>query len=280
MQIGIDIGATKTRIGEIEEGKAIRVFEKKTEKENITNQIIKLINRFDPSKAEGIGIGIAGQIKNGIVISSPNIGIKKLNLYKILKENFNLPFIIENDSNCQTMGEYIYGAGKGIKNIIGIFIGTGIGGGIIIDGKLIKGSEIGHMVIDIKGERCGCKREGCFEALASGIALKRYAKEAGFKDGSASFIAKEAKSGEKKAQGIIKRLGILIGIGTTNLINILNPEAVILGGGVIEGLPELVDIVRQFVKKEALFPCIIKKAELRNDSGIIGSGFLAKNYIV
>ncbi|MEW6680409.1 MAG: ROK family protein, partial [bacterium] len=148
MQIGIDIGATKTRIGEIEEGKVIRAFEKKTEKGNIANQIIKLINRFDLSKADGIGIGIAGQIKNGVVISSPNIGIKNLNLYKILKENFNLPFIIENDSNCQTMGEYIYGAGKGMKNIIGIFIGTGIGGGIIIGGKLIKGSEIGHIVID------------------------------------------------------------------------------------------------------------------------------------
>ncbi|MEW6481558.1 MAG: ROK family protein [bacterium] len=277
MQIGIDIGATKARIGEIEEGKVIRAFEEKTEKGDIANQIIKLINRFDLLKADGIGIGIAGQIKNGVVISSPNIGIKNLNLYKILKENFNLPFIIENDSNCQTMGEYIYGAGKGRKNIIGIFIGTGIGGGIIIDGKLIKGSEIGHIVIDINGAKCGCGRMGCFEALASGIALKRYTKEAGFKDGSASFIAKEAKSGEKKAQDIIRRLGVLIGIGTTNLINILNPEAVILGGGVIEGLPELVDIVRQFVKKEALFPCIIKKAELGNDSGIIGSGFLAKN---
>ncbi|MEW6102705.1 MAG: ROK family protein [bacterium] len=276
MQLGIDIGATKTRIGEIDEARIIKAYQEKTEKEKIASQIISLINRSDISKIKAIGIAIAGQIKDGIILSSPNIGIKNLNLYKILKEHFNIPCIIENDCNCQTMGEYIYGAGKGIKTLIGIFIGTGIGGGIIIDGRLIKGSEIGHIVIDINGAKCGCGRKGCFEAIASGIALERYAKEAGFKEGSASFIEKEARAGNKKAGDLIENLGNFIGIGTTNLINILNPDAVILGGGVIEGCSGLVEIVRQFVKKGALFPCIIKKASLGSNSGIIGSAFLAK----
>ncbi len=277
MFLGIDIGAGKIRIGKVRKGKVIEVYEEKTEKENIPNQVISLINKFDISKIKAVGIGIAGQIKNGLVTKSPNIPIKNLMLGKTLRKKCDIPFFIENDSNCQTIGEYKYGAGRGAKNIIGIFVGTGIGGGIIINERLIPCSEIGHMVIDIEGERCGCKRLGCFEALASGIALKRYAKEAGFKEGSASYIAKERENGNEKARNIIKKCGNLIGIGTTNLINILNPEVVILGGGVIAALPELIEIAKEVVEKEALFRCEILKASLGKDSGIIGASQMAEN---
>jgi len=275
MLLGIDVGATKLRIGIINKRRVIEAFEEKTERENLLGQIIALINKFDISRIKAIGIGIAGKIKDGIVISSPNIGLKNFNLYKPLKERLHLPIIIENDANCQAISENMYGSARGIKNMIGIFIGTGIGGGIIINGRLIRNSEIGHITIDIDGERCGCGRLGCFEAYASGIALERYAKELGLSCGSASSVSKEAKGGNQKAKDIIKRLGRLIGIGTTNLINTLNPDTVVLGGGVVSQLPELIGIVNEFVKNEAMFPCPIKMASLGRDSGIIGASIFA-----
>lgn len=276
MFLGIDVGGTKVRIGEVDKGRVINPFSESTQKKDIPNQIIRLINKFDIEKIKACGIAIAGQIKDGIVLFSPNIKeIKNLNLYKILKRRFDFPIFIENDCNCQTIGEYRYGAGRGTNTMVGVFIGTGIGGGIIIQGRLVGGSEIGHMVIDINGERCGCGKMGCFEALASGIALLRYAKEAGFPDGSASYIAKQAKEGNQKAEDIIKTLGNFISIGTTNLVNILNPDAVILGGGVISAIPLLVNMIKQSVQNQALFPCLIKKASLGPNSGIIGAASLS-----
>lgn len=280
MFLGIDVGGTKIRIGEVDRGRVINAFSEKTEGKDIPHQIIRLINKFNIENIEAIGIGIAGQVKDGIILSSPNIKeIKNLNLYKILKEAFNFPIFIENDCKCQTLGEYKYGAAKGLDNVIGIFIGTGIGGGIIIDGRLVKGGEIGHMAISLSGERCGCGRIGCFETFASGISLLRYAKEAGFQDGSASCVKNIAKNGDKKAQDIIKNLGNLIGIGTTNIVNIFNPQAIILGGGVILHLPELINMVRAYVKQWALFPCLIKKARLNQDAGIIGAASLCYYYL-
>ncbi|HAW49380.1 TPA: hypothetical protein DCX16_00280 [bacterium] len=253
MKIGIDIGATKIRVGEVFDGKVGRVFEEKTERKDIPSQVIRLINKFNYSKIDGIGIGIAGQIepREGTIIFSPNIRIRNLKLGSILKERLETPISIDNDCRCQTLGEYKYGAGKGKNTLIGVFIGTGIGGGIIIDGKLVHGhsfmaSEIGHMVIDIDGPLCGCGRKGCFEALAGGIYLK-----------------KTRKTNDE--------LGRIIGIGVTNLANIINPECVVLGGGVIDGIPELVDIVKTVVYNETFSPPDIQKAILGKNSGIIGA---------
>jgi glucokinase len=283
--IGLDLGGTKIAAAIADQkGKIIRRLVVPTEaqkgKEAVIKNIfasIKNVAQNNLASVKAIGIGAPGPIlyKEGIIVSPPNLpGWKKVPLRKIIQDEFKIKTILENDANAAALGEARFGAGRGIKNLIYITISTGIGGGVIIDGKIFRGAvgtagEIGHTTIDPDGPRCGCGNYGCLEALASGTAI---AQKAG-KD--ATEVGKAARQGDKEALKIIRETGEYIGIGVANLANLFNPEMVIIGGGVANLGEMLFKPIRETVKKRALeVPASILKivpAKLGSDAGVLGA---------
>jgi len=288
MIIGIDLGGTKIltavadKNGRIISSVKVDTQAKLGPKRVIENVIrstnLALVKAKVPlSKISRIGLGAPGPVINGsTIVSPPNLpGWHKVNIKQILGKILKKEVIVENDANAAALAEYRFGAGKGSKNMIYMTISTGIGGGIIIDGKLYKGStgtagEVGHMVIDPKGPRCGCGNYGCLEALSSGPAIARVA---GTKD--ALEAEKEARKGDKRARNAIKLAAWYLGIGISDLVNLLNPDKVILGGGVSNMGDLLFKPVRQWVAKYSMDTpgkhVKIVPAKLKSNVGVIGA---------
>jgi glucokinase len=255
------------------------------------------------SEFKNIGIGIPGMVddENGVVVYCPNVNFKNIPLRKEIQKYINLPVYIGNDANCAALAESIKGASKGVKNSIMITLGTGVGGGIIINKKLYTGfngsaAELGHMVIMVDGETCGCGRKGCFEAYASGTALINQAKRACLKHPE-SLIANlvennldkinakipfdAAKKGDKTAEELINQYIKYLSEGLTNLINIFQPEIVVIGGGINREGEYLLKPLKAMIKERVYgrdFLTIpeIKVAQLGNDAGIVGAAMLGK----
>lgn len=207
---------------------------------------------IDDLKAAGIGAAGVSNPETGILYTSPNLtGWKDVPVRDRVEEELGIPVFLANDANAAALGELCYGAGKGVRNLIYITLSTGIGGGIIINGKLYGGAagaagEIGHMTIDINGPRCNCGNTGCWETLASGTALAREAKnrirqraltsilshsKGEIERVTARTIHAAALDGDKLAIELIKLNSFYVGVGLANLINIFNPELIIIGGG-------------------------------------------------
>jgi glucokinase len=250
------------------------------------------------SQLSGIGIGVPGvlDIKQGVVKYSPNLpGWKNIQLRKQLVAALRKPVNMDNDANMAAFGEKWQGAGKGFEHVVVYTLGTGVGGGIIQDGKIAHGScdgagELGHTTIITNGPRCGCGNYGCLEALASGTAIAREGRKA-IRSNPQSRLAKlvngskqpmttklvfqAAHAGDRVAEGIIKQAGTYLGIGVANIINLLNPQIVIIGGGVSQGGEALLKYVRAEAKKRALkdlYKCTkIVRAQLADRAGVIGA---------
>jgi len=298
--IGIDIGGTKTAIGLVSRnGKILNKIKFSTEADKGFHVIIeKIINGLKDLKVKKIGkmgIGIAGQIdgERGMVVFSPNIPKwKNIPIVKTLESKISREFKkekdfkieIENDANCFVLGECVYGAGKGFNNIIGVTLGTGIGGGLIVDGELYKGqgyaSELGHMIITSDGEKCTCGSRGCLENYASGRAIEDlYFKKIKIKK-RASDIEKEAilNGSKSAAYNILIEASKYLGVGFSNMINILDPDVIVVGGGLSES-KILLKIAKEEAQKNIFFKkrkVVIKKSKLGQDAGIIGAVLLVK----
>ena len=274
--------------------------------DNILNRIKKLINEcFTFAKANeleivSIGMGCPGLIDstNGIVRFSPNLpSWNNVEIGKIMSEEFNIPVFIDNDVRVATLGEYNFGAGKGYKNILCITVGTGVGGGIILNGELQRGltqsmGEIGHITLKKDGPLCGCGNYGCLEALASSTAIIRETKEV-LKQGkseimsnmveqgsqiNAYLVTQAAKQGDPEAQRIMNETGEWVGIGLSTVINLLNPEIIIIGGGVSLAGDVLFNPIKETINKRALkIPGSFVKvvpAQLGDSAGMIGASTL------
>ncbi len=310
---GIDIGGTNLRCGVIgKDGtiksrisvsfdKSLNGVEKQTDFviQN-TKQFLSANEKYD---IKAIGVGIAGQIddKTGSVLFSPNLNWHDVPLKKILEKETGLDVYITNDLTAITYGEWKFGAGKGEDNIICIFVGTGIGSGIIINGSLYTGcsnaaGEIGHTTVVSGGRRCTCGNFGCLEAYAGGFGIAKIARERAAADnksfeniintagGSIEDITAETmslayKTGDKNAALLIKETGLYLSDGVISSVNLLNPCVIILGGGVIGGIPDLFDIVKGEVAERALKASVsnikILRSALEEDAGIIGAAGLA-----
>ena len=257
----------------------------------------------DQSGISGISVAAAGgiDVASGIVTLSPSLpGWRNIPLVAEIRKRFSKTTVyIIHDANASALGELTYGAGRGTKNMIFLTVSTGIGGGIIINGKEYHGAdgaagEIGHMTIDVNGPKCTCGNTGCLEVLASGTAMARYAVER-LREGKSSLltsladgklecitareIEQAAKNGDDLANQVIDRAAGYLGIGLVNVINIFNPEAVVIGGG-ISNLGERILAPARRVVKERAFPISAKtarivRAELGEESGIIGAAVYA-----
>lgn len=312
-RIGIDVGGTNVKIALVnEEGKIIYSNSVPTRAEmgyeytvnNIKQAIYDLLKetKLEAKDIEGIGFGFPGQVdyKAGIVRNAPNIpGWVEVPIAKIFEDEFNIPTRVDNDVRCAALGELNYGAGKGCENLICITVGTGIGSGLIVNGKLVRGAsnaagEIGHIKLQMHdGPICGCGDTGCMEAFASGPAIVAMAEDY-IKGGKSTkyremangnitpyIVCEAAKAGDPVAQRIFKIMGEYIGIGMAGVVNLLNPERIIVGGGVADAgdllLEPLVETLKKRAMKIAGETVEVVPAQLGNTAGVIGASLLIES---
>ncbi|MCR5207958.1 MAG: ROK family protein [Eubacterium sp.] len=310
--IGIDLGGTNIVAAAVDENcnilaKAKTPTAMPRTPEEIFDDIAKVSREAVESAGlkmediSSIGLGTPGTVNGGIIEYANNLGFDHIPAEKMLKERLgDLPIYIENDANCAALGEAVAGCGNGSKNFIAVTLGTGVGSGIIIDGKIVSGinhagGECGHMVIVVDGVPCTCGRRGCWEAYASATALinqtkaaiekhpdsilAQLAKEAGEVNGRTAFDAMRRKDavGVQVVDTYIK----YIAAGVTNLVNTFQPEILCIGGGICNEGETLLRPLRRYVESErySIYSSVqteIVKAELGNDAGIIGAAILYK----
>ncbi len=299
LYIGIDVGGTTIKGAVIDEngklyGEDSIVTVRGAE---IVNCIVTLCNRLmklNKEEVKGIGIGCAGVINSadGVVVQASNLGLKDFPIVSLLQEKINLPVKISNDANVAALGEAKFGAGKDYKNSILVTLGTGVGGGIIIDGKLFEGNksagaEIGHTVIEHGGEPCTCGRRGCFEAYSSATALKKRTKWAMEEDaGSAMWksytsetvsgkTAFEYADSDTSAREVVNWYIDYLACGLINLANTFRPEVIMLGGGVSKEGERLTKPLQEILDREifasSYAPVKVITATLGSAAGVYGA---------
>ena len=312
-RIGIDVGGTNVKIalvddnGKIIYSNSVPTYAKMGYEYTVNNikQAIKDLMKetnATPSDIEGIGFDFPGQVdcKTGVVKLAPNIpGWVNVPIAQMIEDEFHIPTRIDNDVRCAALGELKFGAGRGCENFICITVGTGIGSGIVINGKVVRGAtnaagELGHIKLQMNGGPiCGCGDTGCLEAFASGPAIVAMAQEyikggkstkfremAAVEGGEITpyMVAKAAEEGDPVAKRIFEIVGEYIGIGLTSVINLLNPERVIIGGGVAESGELLLGPIRKTIKERAMVVAgnavEIVPAQLGNSAGVIGASML------
>lgn len=305
--IGIDLGGTNIVAGVVNEN--YEIIAKASVKTNlprpekkIAADIIKVSKKavadagLTMEQIEWVGMGTPGiaNSETGIIEYSNNLGFVNTPMVKYLEEGLGKPAFIENDANAAAYGEYVAGAAKGAKNAVCITLGTGVGGGIIIDGKIYCGSnfggaEIGHTVISVDGPQCTCGRKGCFEVYSSATGLIRMTKEAIAENPDSMMAAEEKisgrtafdymRKGDKAAKEVVDKYIKYLAAGITNTINIFQPDILCIGGGVCnEGDPLLLPmkeiVARENYTRNSPKNAKIVIAKLGNDAGIIGAAFL------
>ncbi len=297
VRIGIDIGGTDTKIGLVDvHQKLIDFTVIPTEAQRPAKDVIASIgektlellekNGIAVDQCIGAGVGVPGTVnrKDGTVLYSNNIRWENVPLAEELGKYLPLPVSIANDADCAALGEAAAGAGMECQDVVMITLGTGVGGGIILDGEIyegrgIGGSELGHMVIVENGELCTCGRRGCLEAYVSAPALMREAKKADGKDRKPEEIFAAAKAGDAAMASVVEAYVRRLGIGIVNIVNIFRPQAVILGGGVSRQGEMLLEPLRRIVRLECFgggkgdLP-EIEEAILGNTAGMIGAAGL------
>ncbi len=309
--LGVDLGGTKIEVARVDaDGKLVRRLRRPTNIQGgpaaVKAEIVAAVRDLREGASSlpaGVGVGVAGQVdsQRGRVLFAPNLGWRDEPLQPDLNQALGLPVVIVNDVRAATLGEWLYGAGRGCNDLICLFVGTGIGGGVVSGGQLLSGcsntaGELGHITIDMHGPSCHCGNRGCMEALAGGWAIARQAKEAAAADEvaaasllqmaggqsdaiTAEIVASAAKASDPLALRLIDHVAQALIAGVVSLVNAFNPCRLILGGGVIEGLPELIGRVERGMRQQALAaasePLQVLPARLHNEAGVIGAAALA-----
>ena len=303
--VGVDLGGTKIYTALVDlEGNIIK--EKTVEtlanegEQAVMGRIIDTINYVidgtDKDSIRSIGMGSPGplDVKNGIIIENSNLPFKNFAIVKTIRETYDLPTYLDNDANVATLGEFMFGAGKGTENMVFITASTGIGGGAVLNGKLFRGAtgnalEVGHTIVATEGPRCGCGNVGCAEAFGSGTAIGKRAKEAvasnvettlkNYEDVTAKEVFKEAANGDRVAKNILETSLTYLGIAVANTITNFDPEKVVIGGGVVNGGDIVLDTIRRVVSERCMKTfvenCTVEKAVLGGKAGVLGAAALA-----
>ena len=315
MYLGIDLGGTNIAVGVLDENTHILV------KANCKTQVPctpeELCDRMAATAEEAlnkagityddiawVGIGVPGTIdhEGGVVRFSSNLQMKNVDLKTPMEQRTGRKVFIENDANAAAYGEYKTGALQGVANAVTITLGTGIGSGIILDGKIYSGSnfaggELGHTVIAYDGRPCSCGRKGCWETYASATGLTVSTREAMLRVGEKSVLWQMAggksenvnsriafdamRMGDAEAKAVVDQYISYLACGLTNCINIFQPDIICIGGGISNEGEYLLEPLRKAVEKEANAMNVEKKTEIRraslgNDAGIIGAALLGK----
>lgn len=297
MYLGLDIGGTKINSVLMSGNRIIKkrrvALKSKSNKEIMLAQIFDCIESLINSdvrrpKIKGIGIGYPGPMdfRKQKILSPPNVtALKNLFLAKLVQRHFRIKTIIDNDANCFGLAEAVMGAGKGAKILAGLTLGTGLGGAIVIDKKIFHGAsggvaEFGHIKIDRGGRKCTCGAKGCLEAYVSIRGIMKTAKGIGFWGRAPREIWELAKKGDEKAIKVYQITGEYLGIGLANIVNILNPDIIVIGGGIANAGKFIFDPAKKAMKKNVVSSLAkntkIVKARLGQDAGAIGASLLFK----
>lgn len=297
--IGIDLGGTKIRgIKAANDGKALGEKYAPTSRKGrnaVLSQLFQVVDHLKDKNTRAVGICLPGQIdaEKGLVINLPNLkGWNNFPVAETLQKNTGLPIFIDNDARCFLVAESRLGAAKNFPNAVGLTLGTGVGGALLMGGKIYCGKdciagELGHMVIDPSGPSCYCGSRGCLEQFASGKAIEKSMLEAlrnnpansilRGKDFSALDVFSAAKNRDHLAAKVVEKAGSYLGIGISNIINALNPEIIVIGGSVGKSLPQLLPFIQKEVSYRALVPgrkTKIVRAKLEN-AGAFGAAMMA-----
>jgi glucokinase len=305
--IGVDLGGTKMLVGALQ-GTEVRWESREASTGQSEDELVELLVR-EVSEARdarpdaaAVGMGIPATIDHdrGVAISAVNLPLDDLPIRDLVAERIGLPVSVDNDANVAALAESLYGAGRGAKNMVMLTIGTGIGGGLILGGEVYRGAhgagaELGHMVIQADGPPCqgNCPNHGCVEALASGTALGREGRAAAESapdsalgrllaagetvDGKAVTVA--ALDGDETAIAVFELIGSRLGVACSSFANIFQPDAIVVGGGVIAAGELLLEPARRELRQRALNPMNatpILEATLGNDAGMIGAAAMAR----
>lgn len=303
--VGVDLGGTKIYTALVDlEGNIIKEKTVPTEanegEQAVVNRIINTIRYVtegtDKDLIKSIGIGSPGplDVKNGIILQSANLPFKNFEIVKVVKAEFDLPTYLDNDGNVATLGEFMFGAGKGTENMVFITASTGIGAGAVLNGRLFRGStgnalEVGHMTVSIEGPRCGCGNVGCAESFGSGTAIGKRAKEAvasnvktslkNYENVTAKEVFIEAAKGDRVASDILNLSLTYLGVTVANTITSFDPEKVVIGGGVVNGGDIVLETIKKVVSERCMETfvnnCSIEKAVLGGKAGVLGAAALA-----
>jgi glucokinase len=308
MKIGIDLGGTTMSVGVVSDKNEI-IAKKEIETicsdgadkiiERMSQLVQQVMNQVDKTQISHIGIGCPGMLDRsaGRVLYSNNLGWENIEISEKIRQIFKIPVYIENDANCAALGEYIVGSGKDVNTMIMITLGTGIGGGIIIDNKLYRGKSgnsniLGHMLMVSDGLLCTCGRKGCWEAYASGSALIRMANQKAeeckeselskYKELDHSLNGKNIflaiHNGDKAACQVFEQYIAYVAEGITDIVNIFEPQMIVIGGGISQQGEFMLNPIRQLVEKNVYCGLdampIITTSCLGNDAGIIGASCL------
>lgn len=303
--VAVDIGGTKLLVSVVGlDGEILIKSQKNTPRNTpelidlVTLLVNEAINRSE-EKITGIGLAVAGLVNygTGTVVFSPNLSLSGVDIAGELNSRLGLPVRVDNDGNLAAWGEKVRGAARDIDNFVGLTLGTGIGGGVFIKGEIYRGyfgtaAEIGHMVVEINGPQCNCGRRGCFEALASGTAVARLAAETAAakplsalaislssSDAPSLTVEKLASAGDADALAIFNKMGRALGIGLGSLVNIFNPEGIILGGGLAKAADLFLSTARDSMLATAVDPRADRikliVSELGHDAVLYGAAALA-----
>ncbi len=311
-RIGVDLGGTNIAVGVISEN--LKIIGRGVKKTNCPRpaeeifddiaaavQIAMLDAGITINDVVSVGIGTPGTVnkENGYIEFANNLDFKQVPAKEMLEKRIGKPVYLDNDANCAALGEAVAGVGKGSKNFVAVTLGTGVGSGIIIDGKIVNGNnyaggEMGHMVICVDGERCNCGRRGCWEQYSSATALIRQTIDAMKRNqdsimweivendienvnGRTAFDAMRA--GDAAAKAVVDNYIYYLAAGITNIVNALQPEFICLGGGIANEKENLLAPLRKYVDRERYSrysnnQTKIVSAELGNDAGIFGAALL------
>ena len=304
--IGVDVGGTKIAAGVVTpEGEILNEVRYATAAS--PERLLSSIARAITEAKDGFEVGGACLAVPGFVMAAENKVIFAPNLHAIegiplkdeIGERTGLPITVENDANAAAWGEFRFGAGSEVDHLVFITLGTGVGGGVIIDGALLRGAqgagaELGHVTIQATGPRCGCGNHGCLEALASGTAIGRRAREvANEKPNSAlgrlaierrvlgEDVTELAQKGDEAAISVLEEAGVWLGIGLAGFVNVFNPEVIAIGGGVARAGEFILQPAREEVRLRARSPSRdlveTKEATLGPESGVLGAAALARD---
>ncbi len=315
--IGFDLGGTKMLAKLFDaDFKSVSRERKKTRgadgHEAVTHRVIRTIYgaledaNLEVGQLDGIGIGVPGPVdqRTGLVWEAANLNWNKVPLGDILEKEFSCPVVVSNDVDAGVYGEYRFGAARGSRTTIGIFPGTGIGGGCVYDGQMVTGRgvtclEIGHVKVDREGRLCGCGARGCLETVASRLAVSAAAAQAAYRGEAphlleaagtdlanirSGVLADAIEAGDKVIEDIVKRAAHHLGVALSNFVHLLAPDTVVLGGGLVEAMPQLyVNTVLKSARKNVM-PCYVDSfqvaaAALGDDAAVIGAAAWARQVV-
>ena len=308
---GVDLGGTKVEMALVDEaGRAVHTHRRATRPEDGPERLIadvsdgvKALVHEAGQPAQALGVGVAGQIERatGSVSFAPNLGWTNVPFKAILQKALDVPVVVTNDVRAATWGEWRHGSGSGTDDMVCIFVGTGVGGGVVTGGRVIEGhgnaaGELGHITIVAGGRQCRCRNRGCLEAYVGGWAIAERAQEAAGADPqagrelihlaggvdrvSAATVSEAYAAGDRLARDLVDETGRYLADGVVGIVNVFNPRLLVMGGGVVEGIPHLASRLEPAVRARAL-PAVLESlriatAELGGKAGVVGAAALAR----